>query len=108
MKKKREENFCKRNYKEAWDYLKESKNYIWIAAAIFILFGILGFIFPIFFVNEIKLFVEQLIEATRGFNTWQMIWFIFKNNLLSGFFGLIFGLIFGIFPIFSAGQTLST
>jgi len=91
----------KGSYKEVGDYLKESKNYIWGAVIAFFAMTLLGFIFPIFFVEEIGKFIIELLELTKDFNMSQMMWFIFKNNIWSAFSGMILGVLLGVVPIIS-------
>jgi len=96
MKKK--ENCC--NYlMDSWGYIKESKDYVYFAAIIFLFFGLVGFIFPNFFVEQINLLVEQLLKQTEGFGTYSLISFIFFNNLKASFLGLSLGIILGFIPI---------
>lgn len=91
----------KKTYSEAWKYIQESRNYIWFAFGIFILFGILGYLFPIYFVEEIEQFIKELITKTENFNTLQLISYIFLNNSWSAFIAILFGFIFGFVPLFS-------
>jgi stage II sporulation protein M len=86
-------------YRESWNYIKESKNYIFFAFIIFLFFAFIGFIFPNFFVEQIKLIIAQLLKETEGLNTPSIIGFIFFNNLKASFFGLALGVLFGFIPI---------
>ena len=102
VKKKKKENFWKRNYKLSWDYIKESKGFLWLAFILIIIGVLVGYFYPVFFHNFILNMLEDLIKKTEGFNLFQMMVFILKNNLTSSFFALGFGIILGIFPIVSA------
>ena len=102
--KRKKRNFFVEQYSKSWDYINESKNYIFIIIAIFVLF----FLFA-FFVspsqdiqNSLMTFLQELLEKTKDYNQLEMTLFLFFNNLQSSFFGFIFGLLFGIFPILSA------
>jgi stage II sporulation protein M len=86
--------------KEAWDYLKLSKKYIYVILVAFVLSVIIGFVFPERFEIFDKLFSELAQEA-RGLNWIEMIFFILQNNIVACFFGLLFGVVFGIFPLYS-------
>lgn len=106
-KRKKEEKkaaigFWKRNYSEVWNYLKESKGYIWGIFAVFLIISVLGYFFPVFFVEEIQEIVRGLLAKIEGLNTWQLILFILRNNVLSSLFSLLLGIVFGIVPLFSA------
>jgi len=89
----------KGNYAKCFAYLKESKSYFLIVLFLFLFSAIIGFLFPVFFVEFIEEFVRGLIEKTSGMNFFQLLIFIFQNNLTCAFFGMIFGLILGLFPI---------
>ena len=43
-------------------------------------------------------FLKQLLEQTKAMSQWELIEFIFLNNIQSSFVGMIFGMIFGILP----------
>ena len=65
MAKKRD-NIIKEQYKKCFKFLNECSWYIVISLLIFSLTFIIGFIFPIFFEEEIKFFVENLIEKVKA------------------------------------------
>ena len=65
MKKKRrkKENFSlKEEYRKSWDYIKESKNFIYAIIAIFFVFSLIGFFVPAsdFIKESILEFLEEL------------------------------------------------
>jgi len=95
------ENFfsMKRRYADCAAYLKESKPFIKIAMAIFALTFLIGFIFPVFFVEEISSFIEEMISSLEGLSGPQIISFIFLNNLQASFFAMIAGLGLAILPV---------
>jgi stage II sporulation protein M len=100
-KERAKEGFFKRNYLLSWMYIKESRRYIYFTIAVFLIFILIGFFKPVYFVELIKRFIEQLRLETAGLNSWQMIVFIWLNNIKSAFFGLILGVALGIFPLFN-------
>jgi len=99
--KKKQKNFLKENYSLSWNYLKESKNFIYIIVGVFFLFTLVGFFVPApeSIVEQILKFIQELLEKTQGMSQLELTNFIFLNNLQSSFFGLIFGVLFGIFPL---------
>jgi len=99
MKKRKKEEKIIKYYKESLEYICESMNYIYFITFIFIAFGVLGFIFPIFFVDAIKNMIGQLMEQTRGLDTLSLVGFILLNNLKTSFLGLALGILFGIIPV---------
>lgn len=86
-------------YKKCWNYFKESKNYIITAVAIFALFFLIGYFFPIFFSDKIMEILKQLASQIEGKNIAEVISFIFLNNLKASFVSLFFGLFFALFPL---------
>jgi len=100
MKKKRGFNL-KKEYKQSWKYIKESKNFIYISIGIFFAFFILAFfVSPTEeILNYIFTFIQELLEKTQGMSATELISFIFINNLKSSFFGMVFGIALGVFPI---------
>ncbi|MCL5018639.1 MAG: stage II sporulation protein M [Candidatus Pacearchaeota archaeon] len=104
MKKVKKSFDIIKEYKKSWEYLKESKNFIFIIIGIFVFFVLVGFVIPPpeFIYNEIMKFVEELFETTKDMSMSQLIGFIISNNTKSTFFGILLGMFFGIFPIISA------
>ena len=101
MRKKREKFNLKKEYKECWEYLKDSKRFIYLVMGIFFVFTILGFFVPAhpLISKQIMKFIEELLIKTEGLSQFQLIKFIFFNNLKSSFFGMILGILFGVFPV---------
>jgi len=84
---------------KSWKYIKETRNFIYFSILIFFIFALVGFVFPNFFRQEIMDFITELLDKTQNLNQFELIKFIFLNNLQSSFMGLIFGIFFGIFPM---------
>ncbi|MEM4271636.1 MAG: stage II sporulation protein M [Candidatus Pacearchaeota archaeon] len=104
MKKEKKQNIwreIKQNFWKSVLYLKESRNYVYAVALIFLAGGILGFIFFENF-SFIDAFLEEIIKKTEGMGAFELIAFIFQNNLWSAFISLIAGLVFGIFPVLNS------
>jgi len=97
-------------YKKCWDFLKNSREYIYFAVLVFFIFVVIGFFFEdlinIFFKSifnfdlkeNILDYIAELLLATEGMGARELIGYIFLNNLQSSFLGIIFGIFFGIFP----------
>lgn len=99
---KRKTNFFLDNYSKSWNYIKESKKFIWIIVIIFFASVMLGFIFqPSEIVELILNYIEEVLAKTEGMSSLDMILFIFFNNLKVGFLGLIYGFALGVFPVLS-------
>ena len=95
-------SWIRQEYNLSWKFIQESKSFIWAAFIIFALAMAFGFFFPIFYEQEILNFIKGLVSETDGLGVWQMIIYLFQNNLMSAFFGMIFGILFGFVPIMNA------
>jgi stage II sporulation protein M len=104
IKTTKKENFLLRNLKQSWNYILESKKYLSYIFWIFLVFILIGALFPApdLIVRRIQELIKSLMERTQGLNTLELIFFIFKNNLTVSFFGIILGIVFGIVPIIFA------
>jgi stage II sporulation protein M len=93
----------KNEYKLSWNYIKESKHFIFASALLFLLFALYGFFVPTPepIVEKLMEILKDLIEQTKDLDNFGLISFILLNNLKSSFFGMIFGFFLGIFPIIS-------
>jgi stage II sporulation protein M len=96
MKKKKRQG----QYRQCWNYIKESRKYIWFVISIFILFAIFAVVFPVpdLIAEKINQVIKELINLTQELNTIELIGFIFFNNLRASFFGIIFGVVIGVIP----------
>lgn len=90
------------NYEKCFKYLKESKNYFLIIIIVLGFFSIIGFLFPVFLIDMIREFVQEIVEKTEGMGFFQLFVFIFQNNVMTAFFGLLLGLVLGLFPLLLA------
>ena len=93
------QNFFIKNYSACWKFLNESRWYMVFAVGIFSLMFLVGFIYPMFFREEIFNFIAQMIEALEGKSIIELAGFIFFNNLKVSFMAIALGIIFGIFPL---------
>ncbi|MEK6845088.1 MAG: stage II sporulation protein M [Nanoarchaeota archaeon] len=91
----------KKEYQKSWDYLKNSKKFVWIIIWIFLASALIGFFIPAPEILSQKIFefVKEILLKTDGMSQSKLISFIFLNNIQSSFFGTIFGVFFGVFPI---------
>lgn len=92
----------KKIYKDCWKFLKECKIHILIILVLFFVSALVGFLFPVFFVDFIKKFIEDVVSKTEGLGFWQLFLFIAQNNIQTAFTGVILGLILGIVPLIFA------
>ncbi len=101
MKKNKKEFNLKEEYEKSWNYLKDSRNFIYLIVAVFFIFVLIGFFIPApdALAKQILEFIEELLEKTQGMSQWGLVKFIFFNNLQSSFYGMIFGVLLGIFPM---------
>lgn len=103
-KKKTIQNKISQEYKESFNFIKETKKFIFAIIIIFIIFSFIGFFVPASpeIENQIISFIQELIEKTKDMSQTELISFIFTNNIQSSFFGMIFGILLGIFPIITS------
>lgn len=107
MRKEKNIGF-KKQFFISLDYLRESRNYIWAIALIFVVGIFFGAAYSsnLGFLDDI---LKGLIDKIEGLDEFGIILFILQNNLKSAFFGMALGLFLGIFPIlncFSNGAVL--
>lgn len=98
------ENFeLSKEYEKSWNYLKDSKNFIWAVIGIFVASALVAVLFPTpeNISQQISQFMEEIVEKTEGMSATELSGFIFLNNLQSSFLGIALGIIFGIFPLIS-------
>ncbi|MFW5846947.1 MAG: stage II sporulation protein M [Nanoarchaeota archaeon] len=92
----------KEQYSKSWEFIKESRNFIYSVIGIFVLFIFIGiFLQPsesLF--NALIKILEELYDKTLGMSTNELTGFIFLNNLQASFMGMISGIYLGILPIF--------
>jgi stage II sporulation protein M len=79
-------------------YLKESRNYFYLVIGLFAASTLIGFVFfkNLQFIDDI---LKKILEQITGMNIFEIIEFIFFNNLNASFYGLLLGIFFGIFPL---------
>ncbi|MBU1252304.1 MAG: stage II sporulation protein M [Nanoarchaeota archaeon] len=96
-------SFFKKNYALSWDYVKETKNFIYASLGLFFLFVFAGAFLPISPEIEKALIelINKLILTTEGMSSSELIAFILLNNVQSSFLGVLYGTVFGIFPVVS-------
>lgn len=94
----RKDNFIYGNFKIALRDLRKIKSYFWFSFFLFFFVGLVGYIFPVFFVDEVLKIVEELIKKTEGLNALELVQFIMANNMQSAFIGMLFGIGLGVIP----------
>lgn len=90
--------FFVKNYRSCWKFLNETRWFVVFAIGVFALTFLIGFVFPIFFREQIIKFIAQMVKALKGKSAIEIILFIFLNNMRASFFAIILGVGFGIFP----------
>jgi stage II sporulation protein M len=91
-------------YREALNYIKESKKFIYVVIGIFFFFVLFAYFIPApqFISDKIMVFIKDLLNQTKGMSQLTLIDFIIANNVKSTFVGILSGIVLGIFPIISA------
>jgi stage II sporulation protein M len=93
--------WAKKAVRESFEYLKESRNYIYAIALLFAAGALVGMAFSENF-SFLDVFLKSLVAKTEGMGMAGLIWFIFQNNIKSAFFGILFGAALGVFPVLNA------
>ena len=100
---RKKKTFFKKHYSLSWQFIKECKSHILFVLILFLFAFLIALYYqPPEVVELMKQFIEDLLQKTEGLNAWQMILFIFNNNLRSSFIVMVAGIFFGIFPVFTA------
>lgn len=101
MKKSVKKSGIVEEYKKSFNYIRESRNYIYYVVLIFLIFGILGYFIqlPDAISEQLLRSIQELVERTQGLSQTELISFIFFNNLQASFLGILLGIFLGIFPL---------
>ncbi len=94
-------NSIKGQYKLAWDYIADSRRYIYFIVALFVIFILIGYFLPIFFVNEVIELVSKIVNETEGMGFFELFIYIFHNNLKTSLISIVAGIAFGLYVIFA-------
>jgi stage II sporulation protein M len=99
--KTKNRNFILENYRKSFNYLKESLNYIYVMIILFFIFALIGFFIPAPLVLHEKIMelIREILEQTKGMSLFELITFIFFNNLKVGILSVVLGILFGVVPI---------
>lgn len=100
-KNRRKNNWVTNGFFEALEYLRSSKNYIWMAIALFFMSALFAFLFSERFIFLEEILMDILLK-TEGLNGIELIVFIFRNNFMSALFALILGVFLSIIPVMNA------
>jgi stage II sporulation protein M len=103
MKKNKRKFNVFQEYKKSWEYVKESRKFIFFITGLFFLFAIIGFVFPLpseFYTKLIE-YLKEILKQAENLPHLELIQFILVNNVKSTLFGMFFGIVLGIFPIIS-------
>src|SRR3989344_7879671 len=101
MKTKTRKLLKKNIWRESVSYLMESRYYILFVFILFAGMTLISFIFPEPF-SFFDIWLEELVSRISGLSTFELVLFIFQNNVTSAFAGLFFGILLGLFPLFNA------
>ena len=94
-------NFFVRNYSACWKFFIKCRWHIVFTLGVFALLFLVGFTFPIFFREEIFSFINKLVLSLEGKSPFELMVFIFFNNLKASFFAIVTGIGLGLFPLFT-------
>ncbi len=100
-RKKRKKNFLKDSYKESWNYIKDSRKYIYSIIIVFFIFSLIAYFLPVPQVvsERILELIQDIISKTEGMNFFDLFSYIFFNNLKVSFLSVLLGIFFGVIPV---------
>ncbi len=101
MKKQIKNKKIEYSYRGALNYIKESRVEIFAIIGLFFAMALIGF----FNSEQFSFFDEllrKILEKSRDLKGFDLISFIFWNNLQSSFLGMTLGIFLGIFPVWGA------
>ncbi len=84
---------------ERISYLKDSQAYVLFIVSLFMLSIIIGVINADNLKDLINPILEDIIDKTENLNTLQLIIYIFINNTITSFIGILLGIFLGIMPL---------
>jgi stage II sporulation protein M len=84
-----------------WNFLVECRWFVVGVVGLFCLSFLVGFVCPIFYVEEIFEMIRELVFRFDGLSVWGTIWLIFTNNLMASGVAMMLGVFVGVFPLVS-------
>ncbi|MBU0957923.1 MAG: stage II sporulation protein M [Nanoarchaeota archaeon] len=89
----------KEEYRQTWKFMKESKIYFLVIVLLFFGTAIIGFLFPVFFVDTIMDLLRDIFSQIEGMSGVGLTLFIILNNIMTSLMGMVLGILLGIIPI---------
>ncbi|MBS3093270.1 stage II sporulation protein M [Candidatus Pacearchaeota archaeon] len=99
-KQKKKKDFIYDHFRNGLKTIRDSKIYLYFAVGLFLLFTFIGFLFPIFFDEQIQNTITDLVNKTEGLGPYGLMRFIITNNILTSFFGMMLGILLGLPTLF--------
>ena len=100
-KSKKEVQKWKKHIDDAFEYIKDSRKYIYFSIVLFLICVFFGFAFSSH-LGILDQLLKNIIDQTSGLSGVRLILFIFSNNLNVSFLVVFLGSILGIFPFLNA------
>lgn len=92
-------NYLDSSIREGVTYLGKLKYYLWFSVILFLIIALIGFVFPVFYEQQIIDLMQELVKQIQDLSPLGLISFIIYNNLKTSFFAVILGIAFGIIPL---------
>ena len=92
----------KNQFREAINYIKETKSHIYGIIFLFLFSVLIGFVFSTELDNKFRPLIKEILSNTEDLNVIELVVFILQNNLQSAILSIIIGMLAGIFPIINA------
>lgn len=94
----------KLHFHEALDTIHLARKCIYFGIGLFAVLTLVGYFFPIFYVDQITNILKGLFLEFQGLTIWQTILKIFINNTLVSFMTIVLGILIGLFPLMTIIQ----
>ncbi len=87
-------------YAEIWNFIKDSKKFIYVILGLFLISAAVGFFYPQLLQGMLQDLINSIVDQTKNLNFGQLLSYIIYNNAKTSALGMLLGLMFGIFPVF--------
>ena len=88
-------------FREALRYISESKRFIYAIVVLFFVGALFGFLLHNY-LGVLDSILRSLVDQTKGLFGFDLIAFIFRNNMEASLFSILYGFFLGVFPLLSS------
>lgn len=104
LKKINKSNFSeniRRSYADSFNFIKESRFFIYLSIFLFFASTLFGFFYPFLYREEMKIVIREIMGSiSQDDSAARIILLIFLNNIKVAIISVIFGIFYGVIPFF--------